>query len=221
MAVVNRTRWLAWQAFHPTTRARNVFPTPGLPIRTRLVPCRRKARSSRRRIRFFAWTRLLWWWKWKASMLACVCRRDDLKRRSMARPLRDSSSISASSSSVATTLRLRAAASAIVASICRLIAFRFSCCSFCSRGIIGFLSGFENEGVVFQQRNGVSGEFVEQGIAQSKRRLWPSRRPLLAQDVGDIIGSVSVSCCGSSDRVGHIFRAVLPDQFQQLLDLTA
>ena len=36
-------------------------------------------------------------------MLACVCRRDNLKRRSMARPLRDSSSTSASSSIVAVT----------------------------------------------------------------------------------------------------------------------
>ena len=99
--------------------------------------------------------------------------------------------------------------------IWRLIAFRFSCCSFCSRGVIGFLSGFENEGVVFQQRDRVGGEFVEQRIAQPERRLRTSRRPLLAQDVGDVIGAESASRGGFFDSAGHIFRAVLPDQFQQ------
>src|SRR5215472_13612444 len=98
-------------------------------------------------------------------MLGCDCRREHLKRRSMARLWRVSSSMSASSSMVAETLRFLAAASAIVASAWRLIAFRLSCCSFCSRGVIAFLSGFENEGVIVQQRDGVGGEFVEHRIA--------------------------------------------------------
>src|SRR5271165_7157478 len=102
----------------------------------------------------------------------------------MARPWRDSNSRSASSSMVAETLRFRAEASVIVASIWRLIAFRFSWCSFCSRGVIAFLSGFKNEGVVFQQRDGIGGEFVEQRIAQLQRWLGTPRRTLLAQDVG-------------------------------------
>src|SRR5580693_1853039 len=120
--------------------------------------------------------------------------------------------MSASSSRVAATLRFLAAASAIVASAWRLIAFRFSCCSFCSRGVIGFLFGLENEGVVFQQRDRVGGEFVEQRIAQSKWRL-------LAQDVGHIIGSISASLRGTSDCVGHVFGTVLTNQFEQFLDL--
>src|ERR1700689_5552142 len=99
--------------------------------------------------------------------------------------------MSASSSRVAETLRFRAAASAIVASACRLIAFRFSCCSFCSRGVIAFLSGFENEGVIFQQRYGVGDQIVEQRIAQPERRLRTARRPLLTQDGGNVIGSES------------------------------
>jgi hypothetical protein len=38
IAVVNRTRWFAWHAFQPKTRARKVFLTPELPISRRLVP---------------------------------------------------------------------------------------------------------------------------------------------------------------------------------------
>src|SRR4029077_4724975 len=99
--------------------------------------------------------------------------------------------MSANSSRGAETLRFRAAASAIVASAWWLIAFRFSCCSFCSRGVIAFLSGFENEGVIFQQRDGVGGEFVEQRIAQPERWLRATRASLLAQDVGNVVGAES------------------------------
>src|ERR1017187_3760304 len=141
-------------------------------------------------------------------MPGCDCRREHLKRRSMARPRRASSSMSASRSMVAETLRLRAAASAIVVSICRLIAFRFSCCSFCSRGVIGFLSGFKNEGVVFQQRDGIGDEFVEERVAQPKRWLWSARRSLLAQDVRDIVGAESAGGSGLFDSDGHVLRFV-------------
>src|SRR5260370_31717245 len=137
----------------------------------------------------------------------------------MARLWRASSSMSVSSSRVAETLRFRAAASAIVASTWRLIAFRLSCCSFCSRGVIAFLSGFEDEGVIVQQGDGVGGQFVQQRIAQPERRLRTAWRPLLTQDVGNVIGSES-ACRGSLfDSAGHILRAVLPDQFQQFGDL--
>src|SRR5580692_3890244 len=162
-------------------------------------------------MRFLACMRLLWWWKWKASMLGCDCSREHLNRRSMARPWRASSSISASSSRVAETLRFLAAASAIAASAWRLIAFRFSCCSFCSRGVIAFLSGFENEGVIFQQRDGISGEFIEQRIAQPERRLRAARASLLAQDVGNVVGAESARCGGFFDSTGHILGTILPD----------
>src|ERR1700722_20972918 len=104
-------------------------------------------------------------------MLGCDWRRERLKRRWMARPWRHSSSRSASSSIVAETLRFLAEASVIVASICRLIVFRFSWCSFCSRGVIAFLSGLENEGVVFQQGDRFGREFIKQWIAQRGRWL--------------------------------------------------
>src|ERR1700733_8897563 len=129
--------------------------------------------------------------------------------------------MSASSSRVARTLRLRDAASATVASIWRLIALRFSCWSFCSRGVIGFLSGFENESVVFQQGDGGGSEFVELRVPQSQGWLRPARRPLLTQDVGNIIGAESAGGPCFFDGAGHVLRAVLPHQFQQFLDLTA
>ena len=42
--------------------------------------------------------------------------------------------------------------------------------------VIGFLSGFKNESIVFQQRQRIGGEFVQPRIAEAKRRLRPSRR---------------------------------------------
>src|ERR1700678_2276027 len=112
--------------------------------------------------------------------------------------------MSASSSRVARTLRLRAAASATVASIWRLIALRFSCCSFCSRGVIGFLSGFENEGVIFQQGDGIDNESVELRIAQPQRRLRTARRPLLTEDVGNVIGAESAGGRCFFDGARHV-----------------
>src|ERR1700730_9020366 len=153
-------------------------------------------------------------------MLGCDCRREYLKRRSMARLWRACSSMSASSSRVAATLRFLAAASAIAASAWRLMAFRLSCCSFCSRGVIAFLSGFEDEGVIVQQGDGVGGQFVQQRIAQPERRLRTARRPLLTQDVGNVIGSESAGRGGFFDSAGDILGTVLPDQFQQFGDLT-
>src|SRR3984957_5626765 len=142
-------------------------------------------------------------------MPGCDCRREHLKRRSMARPRRASSSMSASRSTVAEMLRLCAAASAIVVSIWRLIALRFSCCSFCSRGVIGFLSGFKNEGVVFQQRDRVCNKLVEQGSAKPVRWLWPAPGALLAQYVGHIVSAESSGFIGFFDSEGHILGAVL------------
>src|SRR5687767_2149299 len=133
-------------------------------------------------------------------MLGCNCRREILKRRSMARPWRASSSWSTSNSMVAATLRFRAADSARVVSIWRLITF---------------LSGFENESVIFQQRDGIGHEFVQAWIAQLERRLRTPRRLLLAQNVGHIIGA---ECAGRScllDGGGYGLGTILPDQFQQ------
>ena len=54
-----------------------------------------------------------------------------------------------------------------VVSSWRLIVDRLSWFSFCWSGVIGFLSGIEDESVIFQQRQRIGGEFVEQRIAQA------------------------------------------------------
>src|SRR5215471_8076879 len=139
----------------------------------------------------------------------------------MARAFRASSSISASHSRVAETLRFLAAASAIVVSIWRLITFRFSCWSFCSRGVMGVLSGFEDEGVIFHQRYGIGGEFVQVRIAQPERRLRTARATLLAQNVRYVFGAESAGLSSFLNGCGHIFRAVLSYELQEFGYLTA
>src|ERR1700683_2612470 len=107
-------------------------------------------------------------------MLGCACKREHLKRRSMARCLRASSSRSASHSRVAAALRFFAAASVRVVSTWRLMVDRLSRFSFSSSGVIGFLSGIgiEDESVVFQQRQRVGDQIVQARIAQAKRWLY-------------------------------------------------
>src|ERR1700722_11897749 len=108
-------------------------------------------------------------------MLGCACRREHLKRRSMARCLRASNSMSASHSRVAPALRFLAAASVRVVSTWRLMVDRFSWFSFSSRGVIGFLSGIEDESVVFQQGQWIGDQIVQPWIAQAERRLCLAR----------------------------------------------
>src|SRR5271165_2851817 len=110
----------------------------------------------------------------------------------MARWLRASSSISVSHSSVAATPRFLVAASEIVVSSWRLMVDRLSCSSFSGR-VIGFLSGFKNESVVGQQRQRIGRQFVQPRIAETKGRLRPARRLLLAEDVGHIVGAEGAS----------------------------
>ena len=69
------------KAFHPKTRARYVFPTSGSPMSTRLVPRRRNVRSSKRRMRFLACTRLLLRRKTDAFVPGCDCSREHFERR--------------------------------------------------------------------------------------------------------------------------------------------
>ena len=151
-------------------------------------------------------------------MLGCACKREHLKRRSMARWLRASSSISASHSSVAATLRFLVAASEIVVSSWRLIVDRLSWSSF-SGSVIGFLSGIKNESVVGQQRQRIGDEFVQPRVAETKRWLRPPRRLLLAEDVGDVVGAEGASGICFGDGAGHCLRSILPDQFQQFVEL--
>src|ERR1700689_51586 len=120
-------------------------------------------------------------------MLGWACKREDRKRRSMARLGRASISMSRSHSSVAAALRFLAAASVRVISSWRLMVDRLSWFSFCSRGVIGFLSGFEDEGVIFKQRQRIGDEFVEQRIASNQRWLWKAGRFRVAENVGEVV----------------------------------
>src|SRR5471030_2196747 len=146
-------------------------------------------------------------------MLGCTCKRAHLKRRSIARCCRASSSISANHSRVAATLRFLAAASAIVVSRFRVITDRFSCWSFCSRGVIGFLSGFEDKSVIFKQRDGLGYECVQARISQLQWRLRASWGLLLAQNVGDVVGAKSSCPSRFLDCARNWFGPILAYQF--------
>src|SRR5271170_4554221 len=104
-------------------------------------------------------------------MLGWACKRENRKRRSMARWERASISMSVSHSSVAAALRFLAAASVRVVSSWRLMVDRLSWFSFCSRGVIGFLSGIKDESVVCQQGQWIGDQIVQQRVAQAKGRL--------------------------------------------------
>src|ERR1035441_3111482 len=101
--------------------------------------------------------------------------------------------MSASHSRVADALRFLPAASERVVSRRWLMTVRFRSRSFCSRGIIGFLFGLQNEGIVRQQRYRIGGEFIQPRIAEAKRWLFAAWTLLLPQNVGDVIGSESTS----------------------------
>src|SRR5262250_2345342 len=127
----------------------------------------------------------------------------------MARCERASISMSASHSNVAAALRFLAAASVRVVSSWRLMVDRLSWFSFCWSGVIGFLSGRKDEGVIFKQRQRIGGEFVEPRIAQHQRRLRTARRLLLPKDVGDVAGAEGARRCSFLDCASYHLRAVL------------
>src|ERR1019366_6266329 len=94
-------------------------------------------------------------------MLGWACSFEHLKRRSMARPGRVSSSISAMHSRVADALRFLPAASERVVSRRWLMTVRFRSRSFCSRGIIGFLFGLQNVGDVIGAESAGGGGLLD------------------------------------------------------------
>lgn len=77
----------------------------------------------------------------------------------------------------------------------------------------------EDEGVVFEQGQRISGEFVEQRIAQHQQRLRATRGLLPAQDVGDVVGAKGMRRGSLFDRTRHGFRSVLADEFEQFCQL--
>ena len=79
----------------------------------------------------------------------------------------------------------------------------------------------QNEGIVFSQGERVGDELVQLGLAQPHRRLHVTPGLLLAQNVGDVIGTEGA--CGVSllYRGGNCLRAVIANQFEQLADLAS
>ena len=77
----------------------------------------------------------------------------------------------------------------------------------------------EDEGVIFEQRQRVCSEFVQEGIAQHQWRLWAPRRLLLAQDISDVVGTEGAGGGGLFDCRSHGFGSILTDEFQQFCEL--
>ena len=69
-----------------------------------------------------------------------------------------------------------------------------------------FLSCLKNEGVVVQQRQRVGHQLVQLGIAELQRGLRIARRELLAQEIGDVIGSEGAGGKGFLEGGGHLLR---------------
>jgi hypothetical protein len=77
----------------------------------------------------------------------------------------------------------------------------------------------KNESIVGQQRQRIGRQFIQPRIAETKRRLRPARCLLLTEDVGDVVGAEGASSIGFGDGAGNCIRSILPDQFQQFVQL--
>ncbi len=77
----------------------------------------------------------------------------------------------------------------------------------------------EDEGVIFEQRQRIGGEFVQQRITQNQRRLRATWGLLLPQDVGDVVGAKGTCRGRFFDGASHGFRSVLADEFEQFRQL--
>src|ERR1700739_738199 len=98
---------------------------------------------------------------------------------------------------------------------------RVSWRSFSSR-VIGrrLLSGFQDEGVVIQQRQWVGGELIEFRIAELQGGLWVAAWRGLGQEVGHIIGAEGTGGESFPQGRGDLFGSVSPEQIEQFAKLT-
>ena len=80
---------------------------------------------------------------------------------------------------------------------------------------MSFLSGLQNESVVFSQRERVSGEFIQFRSAETNRRLHLAPPPLLEQNVSDVIGAKGACRVGLLNRAGDRFRTVVANEFNR------
>src|SRR3982074_555610 len=78
-----------------------------------------------------------------------------------------------------------------------------------------FLSGVEDEGVIFEQRQRIGSEFVQHGITQNERWLRAARALLLPKDICDVVSAKGASSGSFLDRMSNGFGSVLADKFEQ------
>src|SRR5579872_4702978 len=109
----------------------------------------------------------------------------------MACPWRASSSKSARRSRAAAKLRFWWAASWVIVFSFWAMVVRRSCVNFSSRVIGGFLSVFQDEGIVVEQGQRVGGELIQFRVAQLQGGLRLTGRGDLVQEMGHVIGAKS------------------------------
>jgi hypothetical protein len=83
-----------------------------------------------------------------------------------------------------------------------------------------FLSRVKNESVIGQQRKGIGNQIPQLRISQRYRWLGPPRRLLLANDIGNVVGTQCTCRRCFFNRTRHDVGPVLANEFEQLGDLT-
>ena len=82
-----------------------------------------------------------------------------------------------------------------------------------------FLSRAKNEGVVVDERERIRGESVQLRVFQAQGRLNIAADLLLAENVGDVIGSERSRGIGFLDRGRNGFGSVIAYEFEKFADV--
>jgi len=84
----------------------------------------------------------------------------------------------------------------------------------------GFLSVFQDEGIVVEQGQRIGGELIKFRVAQLQGGLGLTRRGDLVQEMGHVIGAESAGGKGFLQGRGHLLGAIRAQQGEQFLQLT-
>jgi hypothetical protein len=76
------------------------------------------------------------------------------------------------------------------------------------------LAGFEDQGIVIEERQRVGRELIEFGVAELERRLHRAGRIHLAQPVSHLISAKGTGGQGFLQRFGDLFGAVSAEQIE-------
>ena len=77
----------------------------------------------------------------------------------------------------------------------------------------------KNESVVVGQRNRIGGQVIQLGLFEAERRLNLATGLLLAQNVGDVIGTEGAGSMSFLYGGGDCLGSVVANQFEQLTNL--